>query len=52
MKAQLALIRKETLLILAGVLVAFYALMLSVAIKTDTQGGLPKGPNNSIYSTK
>ena len=52
MKAQLTLIRKETLLILAGVLVAFYALMLSVDNKADTQMGLPYGTNNSTYYTK
>jgi len=52
MKAQFTLIIKETLLILTGVLVAFYALKLSIDNKTDAQTGLPNGTNNSTYNTK
>jgi hypothetical protein len=52
MKAQLILINKETLLILAGVLIAFYALLLSVENRMDAQGGLSNDTNTVTYNTK
>jgi hypothetical protein len=52
MKAQLTLISKESLLILAGVLVAFYTLLLSVENRMDAPGGLLNGTNDVTYNTK
>lgn len=52
MEAQLRTITKETLLILAGVLVAFYTLKLSVENKVWAQGEFSNVINNDAYYTK
>ena len=49
MKAQLTLIRRETLLILAVVLVAYYALKLSVENRARTESEFANVINNDAY---
>ena len=49
MKAQLTIISKETLLILLGVIEAFYALRLSVENKIKTEGEFANVINNDAY---
>jgi hypothetical protein len=52
MNAQLIIKWREIFLILAGVLVAFYTLKLSVEYRTRTQGEISNVININTYNTK